>query len=56
MRAIVFIQIVFVSAGVICDPYWHFRFVKNLYLFASIKLNMMIVEFVGRRFEFLDYV
>ena len=44
-----------VSAGVIYDLHWHFRFVKILYLFASGKLNMMIVEFVGRCFEFLDY-
>ena len=55
MRAIGFVQIVSVSAGVIYDLHWHFRFVKILYLFASGKLNMLIVDFVGSRFEFLDY-
>ena len=55
MHAIGFVQTVSVGAGVICDPHWHLRFVKNLYLFTSGKLNMMIVEFVGRRFDFLDY-
>ena len=55
MRAIGFVQIVSVGSGVICDPHWHIRFVQNAYLFASGKLNMMVVEFVGCRFEFFDY-